>query len=201
MQLRALLKERLEALKIRPSPEFLEGTISFWELFRKEAPSLGLTAHQSFDAFLRPVTEALFLARQLPPKARCVDLGAGAGIPGLLVKLARPDLQLTLIEAVDKRVVFMNQAIATLGLKDTRAVCCHVGFKPCEVRAPLAIGRGYGAVDKFVRHAFFFFRARKAFYLFRHQVEKWRPATLPLFLKAETPLPGGQTSLLVFESA
>ncbi len=53
---------------------------------------------------------------------RLVDVGAGAGFPGIPLKIARPDLNLTLIEATAKKVAFLNEVIADLGLDETRAV-------------------------------------------------------------------------------
>jgi 16S rRNA (guanine527-N7)-methyltransferase len=50
------------------------------------------------------------------------DVGAGAGFPGLPLKLACPGIKLTLIEATRKKVEFLNHLIQTLGLKETTAV-------------------------------------------------------------------------------
>jgi 16S rRNA (guanine527-N7)-methyltransferase len=47
---------------------------------------------------------------------RVVDLGSGAGLPGVPLALARPDLQVTLLEPLARRVSFLDEAIETLGL-------------------------------------------------------------------------------------
>ncbi len=46
------------------------------------------------------------------------DIGSGAGLPGIVIALARPDLHITLIEPLKRRVDFLNEVIATLGLKN-----------------------------------------------------------------------------------
>ena len=46
-----------------------------------------------------------------------VDLGAGGGVPGLVVAVARPDLHLVLLDAMAKRCRFLEEAVATLGLR------------------------------------------------------------------------------------
>jgi len=51
----------------------------------------------------------------IPRGARVVDLGSGAGLPGLVLALARPDLRVTLVEPMARRVAFLNEACATLG--------------------------------------------------------------------------------------
>jgi 16S rRNA (guanine527-N7)-methyltransferase len=68
--------------------------------------------------------DSLSLATVLHPTASAslVDIGAGAGFPGIPLKIAFPALQLTLLEATRKKVEFLNHVIARLGLPDTRAV-------------------------------------------------------------------------------
>jgi len=63
----------------------------------------------------------LLQARQLTSES-VVDVGAGAGFPGLPLKLACPDIKLTLLEATKKKVEFLNHLIKVLGLTDTEAV-------------------------------------------------------------------------------
>lgn len=53
---------------------------------------------------------------------RLADVGSGAGFPGIPLKIARPDLEVTLIEATGKKVGFLEAAIAELGLTGIRAV-------------------------------------------------------------------------------
>ena len=53
---------------------------------------------------------------------RLIDIGSGAGFPGLPLKIARPGLDLTLIDATAKKVTFLNDVITDLGLDDARAV-------------------------------------------------------------------------------
>jgi 16S rRNA (guanine527-N7)-methyltransferase len=67
--------------------------------------------------------ESLFAARHLfpcgpPPGTRYLDLGSGAGFPGLPIKLARPQLHLTLIESNHKKATFLREVIRVLGMMD-----------------------------------------------------------------------------------
>ena len=58
----------------------------------------------------------------LPEAARVLDLGSGAGLPGLPLKIARPDLDLTLLEAHGKRCEFLRSVVAALKLEHVRVV-------------------------------------------------------------------------------
>jgi 16S rRNA (guanine527-N7)-methyltransferase len=51
-----------------------------------------------------------------------IDLGTGAGLPGLVLKIARPHLQVTLVDATHKKVRFVQHVIDELGLKDARTI-------------------------------------------------------------------------------
>ncbi len=63
----------------------------------------------------RHIPECLALARLLPDgPARLVDVGSGAGLPGLVVALARPDLEVTLVEATRKKAAFLEQTARLL---------------------------------------------------------------------------------------
>src|SRR5258706_15658660 len=53
---------------------------------------------------------------------RLVDVGTGAGFPGIPLKIMCPDLRLTLVESVGKKVAFLEHLVARLGLKDVRVL-------------------------------------------------------------------------------
>lgn len=53
---------------------------------------------------------------------RLIDIGSGAGFPGLAIKIARPALNVTLVEATGKKAAFLADAIMTLGLRDVTAI-------------------------------------------------------------------------------
>jgi 16S rRNA (guanine527-N7)-methyltransferase len=57
-----------------------------------------------------------------PTGAQVIDVGTGAGLPGVALKIARPDLRVTLADSVGKKVQFLEHLIETLGLADTRAI-------------------------------------------------------------------------------
>ncbi len=54
--------------------------------------------------------------------ARVADVGSGAGLPGLCLALARPDLRITLIEPLERRVQWLDEVVADLGLTNVRVL-------------------------------------------------------------------------------
>jgi len=63
----------------------------------------------------RHIFNCLPVTQLLPNGASLFDIGSGAGLPGIVIALARPDLQVTLIEPLERRVEFLNEAVAAIG--------------------------------------------------------------------------------------
>lgn len=65
----------------------------------------------------------LFLKHVNPEKgASLVDVGTGAGFPGMVLKIVRPDLKITLLDSLNKRLIFLNDVIEKLGLEGINTV-------------------------------------------------------------------------------
>jgi 16S rRNA (guanine527-N7)-methyltransferase len=76
---------------------------------------IDLTAARSHDELCDlMLADALFLAPSFPVSARLVDVGSGAGAPGLPIAVLRPDLAVTLVEPLQKRVSFLRTAVGSM---------------------------------------------------------------------------------------
>ncbi|HKW92969.1 MAG TPA: 16S rRNA (guanine(527)-N(7))-methyltransferase RsmG [Methylomirabilota bacterium] len=115
------LRVGIEALTSRPAkPEELARFERYLDLFIRWNRIHRMTALDSPGAIARDLfLDSLLYLRFLPHVGvRIVDIGAGAGIPGLPLKVIAPDIELTLIEAKRKRVSFLLAARRELGLYD-----------------------------------------------------------------------------------
>jgi len=68
----------------------------------------------------RHIFNCLPVTQLLPQGASLFDIGSGAGLPGIVIALARPDLQVTLIEPLERRVEFLKEATEGLGIEVIR---------------------------------------------------------------------------------
>jgi 16S rRNA (guanine527-N7)-methyltransferase len=62
----------------------------------------------------RHIFNCLPITELLPQGASLFDIGSGAGLPGIVIALARPDLKVTLIEPLERRVEFLKEAVAAM---------------------------------------------------------------------------------------
>lgn len=62
------------------------------------------------------------VAELIPTRATVCDVGSGAGLPGVVIAIARPDLAVTLVEPLLRRSAFLSEAVALLGLVNTEVV-------------------------------------------------------------------------------
>ena len=68
----------------------------------------------------RHIFNCLHITTLLPQGASLFDIGSGAGLPGVVIALARPDLKVTLIEPLERRVEFLKEAVAGLEIEVIR---------------------------------------------------------------------------------
>lgn len=64
----------------------------------------------------RHLLNCAVLAEMIPPGASVCDLGSGAGLPGLVLAIARPDVRVTLVEPLLRRTTFLEEVVMSLGL-------------------------------------------------------------------------------------
>jgi 16S rRNA (guanine527-N7)-methyltransferase len=99
----------------------------------------------------RHVFNCLAVASLVDDGATVADLGSGAGLPGLVLAIGRPDLTVTLVEPLQRRTTFLDEAIEELGLEDVRVVRGraeelhgHAVFDVVTARALAPLGRLVG---------------------------------------------------------
>jgi len=84
-----------------------------------------LTAITDHDGvWFKHFLDCMSLVPHLTRKDAClIDVGTGAGFPGLLLKIVLPALKITLLDATLKKITFLNHVISELGLIDIKAIC------------------------------------------------------------------------------
>ncbi|MFI7580789.1 16S rRNA (guanine(527)-N(7))-methyltransferase RsmG [Kocuria sp. M1N1S27] len=81
----------------------------------------------------RHVLNCAVVQEHIAADARVADVGSGAGLPGLCLALARPDLRITLVEPLERRVQWLEEVVADLGLTNVRVLRARAEHAGAEV--------------------------------------------------------------------
>jgi 16S rRNA (guanine527-N7)-methyltransferase len=127
--------------------------LAYLALLTKWNRTYNLTAIREQDRMVtHHLLDALAVLPYFPHNAglRIADIGSGAGLPGVPIAIARPGWSVTLVESSHKRVAFLRQANAELGLANVDVAACRVErYQPTDL-FDVAVSRAYGKLRDFV---------------------------------------------------
>ena len=103
----------------------LENLVKYEEILLKYNEVMNLTAITDHEEilekhFLDSIT--LCLSEKLTEGCSLIDIGAGAGFPSVPIKIVREDINLTMLDSLNKRINFLNTVVDKLGLKNAKAL-------------------------------------------------------------------------------
>lgn len=113
------IEQAAAALGATPDASTLAALGTWLEKLEEWNARIDLTAARTSNELVDlMLADALVLAPHLPAGARLVDVGTGAGAPGLALALLRPDLRVTLVEPLGKRAAFLRTVLGATGRAD-----------------------------------------------------------------------------------
>jgi 16S rRNA (guanine527-N7)-methyltransferase len=111
------VEQSVEGLVGRYFPERQEEIRAFAQFLTTAGIERGLIGPREGERIWeRHIFNCLPVTQLLPQNASLFDIGSGAGLPGIVIALARPDLKVTLIEPLERRVEFLKEATEGLGI-------------------------------------------------------------------------------------
>lgn len=117
------VKQKAQEIGYTLQEEQLEQFFTYKELLIEWNKKMNLTAiEQEEDIITKHFIDSLSIASYIPDTAKVIDIGTGAGFPGIPLKILKKDLSITLLDSLNKRITFLEEVIRNLSLENIQAV-------------------------------------------------------------------------------
>ena len=151
------LKQQAKKLNIELEEKQLEAFYSYMEQLQDWNQKINLTAITKPDEILQKhFIDSLTILPYLKANTSIIDVGTGAGFPGIPIKIAEETISITLLDALGKRVNFLNKVIKELGLSNISALHLRAeeGAKDLKLREQfdVAISRAVAPLPTLVEY-------------------------------------------------
>lgn len=143
------LQQGISRLKLEVSAAQQQQLMAYLLLLHKWNQAYNLTAIRQLDEMvIKHLLDSLAVLPSIHG-ARCLDVGTGAGLPGLVLALLNPAQHWVLLDSNHKKTRFLQQAVIELALSNVEVVCSRIElFKPTQA-FDVIISRAYSELQKF----------------------------------------------------
>ena len=139
------LKKGLEALKIELSEERQKTCLKYMRLIAKWSNISNLTSiTDSHEILTKHLLDSLAIQGYIANQ-QILDVGTGAGLPGIPLAISNPEMTVTLLDSNGKKVRFLKQMIIDLPLKNAVAIKGNV--QEIDSHFPVVISRAVGSIE------------------------------------------------------
>ena len=157
------LIQAMMALGLEADPDTVRQLLAYIQQLQRWNRTYNLTALRDPDQMLvqhifdslsvvRPFQEHLANDAAVDKSVRIVDVGSGAGLPGVVLAASCSTWNITCIDAVEKKMAFVRQMVGTLGLPNLRALHVRVEQQP-PLEADIVVSRAFSSLLDFVNLA------------------------------------------------
>ena len=149
--LEEILASGFEALQLTPDPQAIARYRIYYDYLDEQNRVMNLTAisGEEDSARLHFLDCAALLKEADFAGRRVIDVGTGAGFPGLALKVACPSIELTLLNSLDKRVRFLQTLCKKLGFADVQCLHARAEEAPAQLRqsCDIAVSRAVARLN------------------------------------------------------
>ena len=120
---KTLIENILISNSIEPKDDIFEKLRIYYEFLVESNEKFNLTSITNIDdVYIKHFADSMLGANLYKHGATVCDIGTGAGFPGVVLKIIRPDLHITLVDSLNKRINFLNELIVKLNLDGVVAI-------------------------------------------------------------------------------
>lgn len=125
-----IIEESFEKIGIALTELQINQFYDYYQFLVEKNKVMNLTAITEYeDVVIKHFVDSLLIAnvpdfqKMAEQKIRLIDVGTGAGFPGIPIKIVYPEIQVTLLDSLNKRIKFLNEVVENLGLNNV--TCIH----------------------------------------------------------------------------
>lgn len=163
----------LKKLGINITPEQQIKLNKFYNLLISWNNSINLTRITEIkDVYLKHFYDSLTLVKvvDLNNITTLCDVGTGAGFPGIVLKILYPNLKVTLLDSLQKRINYLNIIIKELELKDIKAI--HTRGEDYKEKFDLVVARAVANIEKLVKYTMHLVKSDGFFVAMKGNIEE-----------------------------
>ncbi len=121
--MKILIKDIFDSYNIKLNDIQINQFESYLTFLIQENEKFNLTAiTQPKEIIIKHFIDSVLPYKDIPLNSKVIDVGTGAGFPGIPLKILRNDLHLTLLDSLQKRINFLNNLLEKLNIKDVKTI-------------------------------------------------------------------------------
>ena len=168
-----LFVEELRKINVNITEQQLEKLEQFYTLLIEWNEKINLTRIvEKEEVYLKHFYDSLTIAKviDLSKVETLCDIGTGAGFPGVVLKILYPNLKITLVDALQKRVNYLNEIIKELDLKEIEAI--HVRAEDYKGQFDVVTSRAVANIEKLVTYTMHLVSKNGVFIAMKGDIDK-----------------------------
>lgn len=165
--------EEIKKLGITPTKDKLQKLEKFYQLLIEWNKKINLTRiTNKEEVYLKHFYDSLTIVKEvdLTKVNTLCDVGTGAGFPGIVLKIFYPNLKITLIDSLLKRVKYLNEIIKELDLKDIVAI--HTRGEDYHETFDIVTARAVANIEKLLKYTMHLVKTNGQFIAMKGNIEE-----------------------------
>ena len=147
---KAQLESGMQKLGLENIPQVISKLLIYKELLIKWNKSFNLTSIKNREVVTHHFLDCLSIIPFIKSSS-LLDVGTGAGLPGIIIAIVKPDIKVSLIDKVGKKIAFIKRVVAELEIKNINTYHDRVELLTSEEKYDGIISRAFSNMDDFIK--------------------------------------------------
>jgi 16S rRNA (guanine527-N7)-methyltransferase len=147
---KAQLERGMQKLGLENMPQVISKLLIYKELLIKWNKSFNLTSIKNREVVTHHFLDCLSIIPFIKSSS-LLDVGTGAGLPGIIIAIVKPDIKVSLIDKVGKKIAFIKRVVPELEIKNIDTYHDRVELLTSEEKYDGIISRAFSNMDDFIK--------------------------------------------------